>query len=395
MHDTLPRPGEQTALAGAITAPVVPIPVTAEVAEARTRSLLVGLLTTLVVIAVAATLWAAQELFIPIVFALLLSYALDPWQRFLKRRGLPAALAAAIIVFATLAGIVGTGYALRYQANAFIASLPDTARQIREAMKGSDGKAPAAVTQVQEAAKEIQRASVESEAAPAPPGVTRVQVEAQPFSGTDLIWKSGGGALLIAGQALAVIVLVFYFLASGDLYKRRLVKMAGRTLTEKRVTVEILDDIERHIARYLAARLAVSTIVTVATTAVFWWLGMPQPGVWGIVAGLLNVVPYVGPAAFTAGASLAAFLHFGTAAHAFIIGAASTAIATIEGFLITPVIMGKAGGMNGLAVFLSLTVWGFLWGFWGMLLAVPLTMAMKVLAEHLEELNGLGEFLRE
>lgn len=367
----------------------------AEVAPDKTPALIVKLLMTLVVLAIAVTLWAAQELFIPIVFALLLSYALDPWQRFLRRRGFPAALAAAIIVLTTLGGIGATGWALRHQADAFIASLPATARQIRQAVQGSSGKPPAAVAQMQEAAKEIQRASAPAGTSAAPPGVTRVQVEAQPFSGADLIWKSSGGALLIAGQALAVVVLVFYFLASGDLYKRRLVKMAGRTLTQKRVTVEILDDIERQIARYLAARLAVSTIVTAATTAVFWWLGMPQPGVWGIVAGLLNVIPYVGPAAFTVGAAIAAFLHFGTAAPAVLIGAASTAIGTIEGFLITPIIMGRAGGMNGLAVFLSLTLWGFLWGFWGMLLAVPLTMAMKVLAEHLEELNGLGEFLRE
>ncbi len=183
---------------------------------------------------------------------------------------------------------------------------------------------------MQEAAKEIQRASAEAGAA-APPGVTRVQVEAAPISASDLLWRSGGGALLFGGQALAVIVLVFYFLAS----------------------------------------------------------------VWGSGAGLLNVIPYVGPAAFTVGASLAAFLHFGTVTHAAIIGAASTVIGTVEGFFITPLIMGRAGGTNGLAEFLSLTLWRFLWAFWGMLLAVPLTMAMKVLAEHLEELNGLGEFLRE
>ncbi len=395
MHDTLPLSGGDAALASLSGPPDVPLPAAAEVEPDKTRALIVKLLITLVVLAVAVTLWAAQELFIPIVFALLLSYALDPWQRFLRRRRVPAALAAAIVVLTTLAAIGATGWALRSQADAFIASLPATARQVRQAVQGSSGKPPAAVAQMQEAAKEIQRASAPASTSDAPPGVTRVQVEAQPFSGADLIWKSGGGALLIAGQALAVVVLVFYFLASGDLYKRRLVKIAGRTLTQKRVTVEILDDIERQIARYLAARLAVSTVVTVATTAAFWWLGMPQPGVWGIVAGLLNVIPYVGPAAFTVGASLAAFVHFGTAAHAVLIGAASTAIGTVEGFLITPIIMGRAGGMNGLAVFLSLTLWGFLWGFWGMLLAVPLTMAMKVLAEHLEELNGLGEFLRE
>jgi predicted PurR-regulated permease PerM len=221
-----------------------------------------------------------------------------------------------------------------------------------------------------------------------------VQVETSPLSFTDLMWRSTGGAITFAGQSLVVGMLVFYFLAADDLFKRKFVKIAG-TLSEKRLTVEILNDIERHIARYLAARFLISVIVAVATALTFWWLGMSQPAVWGLIAGILNVIPYVGPTVVTLAATVAAFLQFGSAEHAFWVGITETGINVLEGFVLTPVLMGKAGRMNGAAVFISLTIWGFLWGLWGLLLGVPLTMALKVLCDRVEALSPVAELLGE
>jgi predicted PurR-regulated permease PerM len=352
-------------------------------------------LTLLVVLGVATMLWAAQIVLIPIVLALLISYALDPVHRVLRRTRLPRAVTAAVVMFVTLGAVGAVGYSLRNQASAFVASLPDTARRVRAAVQDTRG-APSAITQVQRAANEIQRTSrTPGDSPAAPAGVTRVQVEATPFSARELIWWGTGGILAFAGQVVVVIVLVFYFLAAGDLYKRKIVKIIGSTLSEKRLTVEILNDIDAHIGRYLVARALVSAIVGVATWGAFWWLGMPEPGVWGLGAGLLNVIPYIGPIAIAAGAALVGFLHFGDGMHALIIGATASAIATVEGFLITPVMMGRAGRMNGAAVFISLSIWGFLWGLWGLLLAVPLTMAIKVVCDHVDDLHGISELLSE
>ncbi len=340
------------------------------------------------------TLWAAQAVFIPIVLALLVSYALQPLHRLLLRTGLPQSLAAVLAIVLTAAVIGGAAYAMRAQANVFLDRLPEVAHRIRAELR--DGGGVSAVTQVEQAAHEITGATTETP----PPrraqgGVTRVQVEEAPFSVRDAIWRSTGGLVAFAGQTLVVIVLSFYVLASGDLFKRKLVRIAGTRMADRRLTVEILNDIERHVARYLAVRVLISAIVAIATWLAFWALGMPEPAVWGIAAGLLNVIPYLGPSAVAAAATIVGFVHFNSLPRALMAGAAASLIGMAEGFGLTPVMMGRAGRMNGAAVFVSLTCWGFLWGLWGLLLAVPMTMAIKVICDHIEGLNDVSELLSE
>lgn len=349
----------------------------------------------LLVLAVAAALWAAQTLFIPIVVALLLSYALQPVQRLFARTGLPVVAAAAVTVLLA-AGVIGAaGYSLRLQAVSFVSEVPEVTNRIRARLQQSPDRQPSAVAQVQRAAHELQQASVDPMPAEPQPGVTRVQVEAPPLSASRLLWSTTTGLITIAGQTLVVVVLGFYFLAAGDMYKRKIVRIVGTTLSEKRVTVEILKDIEQHLARYLAARATISIAVAVATAFVLWALGMRQPAAWGGVAGLLNVIPYFGPIVFCLAAAAAGFLDTNSLAHALVVLGAVSAVAMAEGFLLTPLLMGRAGRMNGASVFVALTVWGFLWGLWGMLLAVPLTMMIKVICEHIEGLHPLSELLSE
>ena len=361
-------------------------------ADVERPALLTAAVVGLLVIFAAAALWAARVVFIPIALAILLSYAVHPMQRLLTRLGVPTVIAAALVMFTLVGGTACAIYGMRSQVTAFAGELPDAFRRI-STLVSRPGHG--ALSQVRDAAKELERASANAtQAPPAPRGVTRVQVETTPLSFRDLMWKGTGGAVTFAGQVLVVIVLVFYFLAADNLFKRKLVRIAG-TLSEKRLTVEILNDIEQHIARYLAARFLVSVIVAVATALTFWALGMSQPAVWGVIAGVLNVIPYVGPTSVTLAAAVAAFLQFGSLEHAFWVGAAETAIGVLEGFVLTPVLMGKAGRMNGAAVFIALTIWGFLWGLWGLLLGVPLTMAIKVLCERVEALAPVAELLGE
>jgi predicted PurR-regulated permease PerM len=340
-----------------------------------------------------AALWVAAAVFIPIALALLVSYALQPLHRLFRKAGLPAVLAAALSIAVTGLAIGGAAYAMRSQANAFVSRLPEVARRVRSELSGGSG-APSAVSQVEQAAHEFTGTTVTTQPS-AKPGVTRIQVEQTPFSVRQMIWRSTGGLFALAGQGLVIVVLTFYFLASGDLYKRKLVKIVGTRMAEKRLTVEILNDIERHVARYLAVRVLISAIVAIATWLAFWALGMPEPAIWGIAAGVLNVIPYLGPISFTATATLVAFLQFDNISHALLVGAAAGAISAAEGFGFTPVLMGRASRMNGAAVFIALTCWGFLWGLWGLLLAVPMTMAIKVICDHVDGLNDVSEILSE
>jgi predicted PurR-regulated permease PerM len=282
---------------------------------------------------------------------------------------------------------------MRSQANEFVNRLPEIARRVRAEMRGGS-TASSAVSQVEEAAHEFAGTTVTTEP-PRQSGVTRIQVESNPFSVRQMIWRSTGGLFALAGQIFVVVVLTFYFLASGDLYKRKLVKIIGTRMAEKRLTVEILNDIERHVSRYLAVRVLISAIVATATWLSFWILGMPEPAIWGIAAGVLNVIPYLGPISFTATATLVAFAHFKSVPYALLVGAAAGGIGVAEGFGFTPILMGRAGRMNGAAVFIALTCWGFLWGLWGLLLAVPMTMAIKVICDHVDGLNDVSEILSE
>jgi predicted PurR-regulated permease PerM len=340
-----------------------------------------------------AALWAAQAVFIPIALALLVSYALQPVHRLFRRAGLPAVLAAALAIGVTGAAIGASAYAMRSQANEFVNRLPEIARRVRDEMRGGS-TASSAVNQVEQAAHEFAGTTLTAEP-PRQSGVTRIQVESNPFSVRQMIWRSTGGLFALAGQIFVVVVLTFYFLASGDLYKRKLVKIIGTRMAEKRLTVEILNDIERHVSRYLAVRVLISAIVAAATWLSFWMLGMPEPAIWGIAAGVLNVIPYLGPISFTATATLVAFAHFKSVPYALIVGAAAGGIGIAEGFGFTPILMGRAGRMNGAAVFIALTCWGFIWGLWGLLLAVPMTMAIKVIADHVEGLSDVSEILSE
>jgi predicted PurR-regulated permease PerM len=124
-------------------------------------------------------------------------------------------------------------------------------------------------------------------------------------------------------------------------------------------------------------------------------MGLGQAGLWGVLAGALNVVPYLGPTVLTAGVTLTAFLQFGTVQMALLAGGVSVAVGVLEGYLLTPWLTGRAARMNAVAVFLGLLFWGWVWGVAGLLLAVPLVMVIKSVCDRVEELRPIGELLGE
>jgi predicted PurR-regulated permease PerM len=341
-----------------------------------------------------AALWYAQELLIPLLSAALLSYALRPIHRRLVAVHVPSALAAGIVLTAVI-GLTGAGVvALHGQVTAFADRLPALTQQLRQAIQSGRGAFSSTVQPVQQAANELKKAADETGPPPAR-GVTRVQVEEPPMRLSDLLWRGTVGVVGVATQAMMVFFLVFYLLTSGDSYKQRLVRIAGPSLLRRRITIEILDDITAQIERFIMARIVISAIVGVATGLAVWWLGLSQPAVWGLAAGILNNIPYLGPSVAVAAATLAAFVQFGTLAMAGAVCAVTTLIAFIEGFVITPWLMGRAGNMNTGMVFVGLMFWGWVWGVWGLLFAVPIMMSVKAFCDHVPEYRYVSEWLRE
>ena len=352
----------------------------------------------LVVIAAAAgiaLLYWAREIFIPIVLSVLISYALEPIVALLIRAHLPRVLASAIVMILFTGGAVYTGYALSDDAMTMVAAVPEAAAKLRLALRG-DKTQPGTIQQVQKAANELQKTADEAAARnPVSAGVQRVQIEEPAVDVRGYLTWGSAGAVAFAGEATLVVFFVFFLLASGDMVKRKLVKIAGPSLEQKKITVQILNEIDAQIERFLLLRVATSLIVGVATWLAFRWMGVHHAAMWGVAAGVLNSIPYFGPVLVAAATAVAGFLQFGTIAMALYVSGISVVITSLEGWLLTPWLTSRAARTNEVAMFIGLIFWSFVWGIWGTLLAVPMLVVVKAFCDRIEDLKPFGELLGE
>ncbi len=375
---------------------VVPEPNPAAVPEANpTAPDRIGMPLRIVAVLLAlGALWWAQTFLIPVVFSVLVSYALEPavaWMgRWHIRRAVAVPLLLLILVVVTGAG----AYALRGEAVAFANRLPSAARSVTRAIRSAVPDRDGAVAKVQQAATELERAAAATHG-PHTDGVTSVRVEEPTFRWSSWLWQGSQNAMELGGQLFAIVCLVYYLMAAGDLYRRKIVRIVGTSLSQKRVTVQILAEIDRQIERFLWARTVISAVVGAAVWVTFRLLGLEEPGVWAVLSALLFAIPIVGPAMIVVGAGVAGFVQFGTMGPALLAAGACLVIAAIEGNILTPWLMSRVGEMNSVAVFVSLMFWGWIWGVWGLLLAVPITAAVKAVCERVEDWNGIAELLKE
>jgi predicted PurR-regulated permease PerM len=360
-------------------------------------------LTTIAAVAVIYFLQYAQAVLIPVVLGILISYALEPIVSALHRVRLPRAIGAGVAV-TLLVGAIGIGlYTLSDQAMAVVNSVPEAAQRIRDRLRTHRrSDSASALAKVQQAATEIDRAAQEATAAPAsaaPPstqrGVQRVEVVQPSFRASDYLWWGGVGLVNFVTQLVLVLFLVYFFLVTGDLYKRKVVKIAGPTLAQKKITVQILDDINLQIASFMRVEVFTSLVVAVATGIALWWLGLEHFVLWGLVSGIFNSIPYLGPVVVTGGLGVVAFMQFDNVWRTVWVCGVAFAITSLEGFLLTPALMGRAAQMNPVAIFIGLIFWSWVWGVWGTVLAVPMLMMLKAICDHVEDLQPLGELLGE
>jgi predicted PurR-regulated permease PerM len=352
-------------------------------------------LTVLAALACLLALQWARPVLVPMLLAILISYALDPMVQGLVRWRVPHGLAASLVFIATLAGVVALGYTLSHQLAAAADRLPSAAQEFREALQTYRRGTPGAVANVQAAATELQKLSGAAASAPTtPPSVTTVAIEKKPFDLGDYLWEGSLSVTTFAGDTIIVLFLALYLLLAGDLFRHRFLEIAGPTLSQKKITLQILHAISDQIARYLFVRGVISAMVAVATGGAFWAMGLGQPAVWGIAAGLLNVIPYVGPLAITVTAGVAAFVQFHTFSMAALSAGLATAVACVEAYAVTPWLMSRTAEMNPAAVFVGLMFWGWLWGLPGLFLAVPILMVLKAVSDHVESLQPLATLLK-
>jgi predicted PurR-regulated permease PerM len=395
----------------------------------------------LVVIAVLASAFAlqwAKAVVIPLLLGVMFSYALTPAVNMMQRFHLPRAAAAGLLLAAIVSAIGWGVWSLSDEASALVESLPQVAQKLRQTLQGQKQKPVNTIEKVQQAATEIEqaaegaatsssasaagdgasdsasapRASRSSSAAssgagartprvepispalpPTPRGVTHVVVEKPGLNIKDYLWTGTLGAFAFLGQCAVVLFITFFLLCSGDSFRRKMVKLAGPRLSQKRITIQALDEITNQIQRYLLVQLAVSVLVGVLTWLVFMAIGLEQSAVWGVAAGVTNLIPYLGAILIGGASALVAFIQFGALDMGVLVGVSSFAIHTVVGNLLTPWWMGRASRMSPFAVFVSVLVFGWLWGVWGLLLGVPILMVVKAICDRVDELNAVGELL--
>ena len=353
----------------------------------------------LVFVAVLAGIFAlhwAAAVFIPLMLTLMLTYALAPLVDKLGQWHVPRWLGAAVVLLALGGGLGWTGYRLSDSASELLDALPAAAQKLRQAVRSKPAGATNPLDTVQKAATQLEQAAQENAAkVTAPRGVQRVVIERPGFNVRDYLVSGTLGLITAVGQLTLIAFLTYFALCSGDTFRRKLVRMAGPSLQKKRITVKVLDDITSQIERYLLVQILTSAIVGLATGVAFWALGLENAAVWGIVAAVTNLIPYVGSLIVMAASALVAFLQFNGIEMALAVGGVSLLIHTLVGNLLTPWLTSRTSRMNPVAVFVAVIFWGWLWGIWGLLLGVPMLMVVKAVCDRVEDLQPIGELLGE
>lgn len=355
--------------------------------------------------------WAADFL-IPVVFGILISYTLSPIVVWMERVHVPRAAGAGIVTLALLgsAGLVAN--TMYHEARSVIDELPLATWKVRAALERLDDGEASMYEKLHAAAESLKKAlpgastngaengGTPSEppdpAAPTPAPAPAPQAPTKPaFDLSEWLVAGSVTAAAVAGQLAVTLFIVFFGLASGNTFKRKLVKLAGPSLSKKKITVQILDNINASIQRYMFMLLVTNVALGLASWGAFYAVGLDNPGAWAIAAGVLHLIPYVGPLVTAVGTGVAAFLQFESFTMMAVVIGINVVIAAVVGMLVATWMTGRIAKMNAMAVFVALLFGGWLWGVWGMLICVPIVVVVKVVAEHVEDLHPLAELLGE
>ncbi len=316
------------------------------------------------------------------------------WLEYIK---IPRVIGFTVVILAVIFSIVFSVYALRGQIQSIIAKLPDAASKLSTVLASKRGdpltnmqKVQIAATQVESAASSAQ-INTTFEKKPA----MRVVIVEPKFKLNDFLWHGSLGIFGYIGKVVTMIFLAYFMLLSGDSFKRKLVRLTGPTLTQKKITVHILEDINNSIQRYLFMLLVTNVSVGVCMWIAFRMMGLENAGAWAVWAGFMHLIPYFGPVATAVATGMAAYMQFNSVLMALFVAGVALLIATIIGIFITTWMTGRIAKMNSAAVFISLLFFAWLWGIWGMLLGIPIVVIIKVVSERIERLQPLAELLSE
>ncbi|MGO9934179.1 MAG: AI-2E family transporter [Steroidobacteraceae bacterium] len=340
-------------------------------------------------------LWCARAFAIPLLLGIIISYTLYPLVAWLESIRIPRVVGTVIVMAAVMSALAFGTYSLRGQMQTIIEQLPEAATKLSAGLAGMRIGQTGNMQKMQNAATQVEKAATQAAGGTVAPrqSATHVIVDQPTFKVSTFLWQSSMGTLEALGQAAMVVFLVFFLLVGGDRFKRNLVRLTGPSLSRKKITVHILNDINHSIQKYLLMLVTTNVLVGLLNWVAFRWLGLENAGAWAAAAGVLHIVPYAGSALAAVATATAAFIQFNSLPMALLVGGTSLAIATVIGTLVATWMTGRIAKMNSAAVFISLMFWGWLWGVWGMLLSIPIIVIIKVVSQHVEQLDPVAEML--
>ena len=389
---------------------------TADAARARHESRIQLSAGILALLALVAALYLARGFFVPLLIGILASYALHPLVDWLETCRLPRSLGAALVLAMVVGAFSWIGFSMSDDTQAVIEKLPEAARKLRKDLSAARSGAPTALQNMQEAAKELQAAATDVGTQPVPGAkpVPGAQAGAAPRAAApraalpphtitaaapESTWLRdytlAQSALLasVAAQTPIVLLLAYFLLASGPHFRRKLVQFVGPSLSRKKDAVRILEEVDAQVQRYLLAMLVTNVLLGIGIWLAFLALGLDHAAVWGVAAGVLHFIPYLGPGLIALGSGVAAFLQFGSLLPALAVAGVALAVAGAIGFVFMTWLQSRFARVNTAVLFIALLFFGWLWGAWGLLLGAPLVAIGKVIFDRVESLKPVGELL--
>ena len=334
-------------------------------------------LTGLFILAVFYTIYFMRSILLPMVLALLLSYLLRPIVRGLARLKIPLSVSAALLLIGFF-GLVGYGIsALAAPTAGWLEKAPAGFTELQRKLL----PVKKSVAQVTHATGEIEKLTSTN------PETKTIEVKRHPITETLFVRTPE-----FVASAVLSLILLYFLLVYDQTFIAKLVKLLP-TLSDKKAAVGIAHDIESHISRYLFTITAINVGLGLAVGSAVGLLGLPNPVMWGVMVALLNFVPYLGALTGIICMTIGATLSFDSLGYALIFPAAYLSLGVLEGSFITPWIMGRSLVLNPVIILLSLTFWGWMWGIVGIILAVPILAAFKILCAHIKPMEPLAEFL--
>ena len=331
----------------------------------------------LFILAVFYTIYFMRSILLPLVLALLLSYLLRPIVRGLARLKIPLPVSSALLLIGFF-GLIGYGIStLATPTAGWLAKAPAGFTELQQKLL----PVRKSVAQVTQATGEIEKlTSTNSE-------TKAIEVKRHPISEMLFVRTPE-----FVASAVLSLILLYFLLVYDQTFIAKLVKLLP-TLSDKKTAVGIAHDIESHISRYLFTITAINVCLGLAVGTAVGLLGLPNPVMWGVMVALLNFVPYLGALTGIICMTIGATLSFDSLGYAFVFPAVYLTLGVIEGSFITPWVMGRSLTLNPVIILLSLTFWGWMWGIVGIILAVPILAAFKILCAHIKPMEPLAEFL--